>query len=132
MALDALRIHGNASYSWYGVQHRVLPNRVRSLLDEQDLRSCLLSAVEARLDEDFYSIGGLDSEVERLHFTESRRQPPRALYGACLTPIAVLATSIGVGASLPGTATRSPSRRTAWNLWPTRGTVNRTPRLSRA
>jgi hypothetical protein len=77
MALDALRIHGNASYSWYGVQHRVLPNRVRSLLDEQDLRSCLLSAVEARLYEHFYSIGGLDSEVERLHFTSSEAATAR-------------------------------------------------------
>src|ERR1700730_4737295 len=65
-ALDSLQIHGSHAYSWCGIHHRILSGKFRSSLTEEDVRSCLASAVEARLYRNFYCVGAIQADIEKL------------------------------------------------------------------
>src|ERR1700691_2898317 len=60
--VDALRVQGVNSYSWRGSNYKVLPTNIYKILDEQDHRACLLSAIEERLYWDYYCAGGFRAE----------------------------------------------------------------------
>jgi hypothetical protein len=65
-ALDSLQIYRSHGYSWGGIHHRILPGKFRSSLTEEDVRSCLVSAIEARLYRNFYCVGTVQADIEKL------------------------------------------------------------------
>jgi class II lanthipeptide synthase len=62
--VEALRVQGSNSYSWRGSNYKVLPANISAILDEQDHRACLLSAIEVRLYSDFYCVGGVRADSQ--------------------------------------------------------------------
>jgi hypothetical protein len=65
-ALDSLQIHRSHAYSWCGIHHRILPGKFRSSLTDGDVRSCFVSAIEDRLYRNFYCVGTVQADIEKL------------------------------------------------------------------
>src|SRR5262245_36142321 len=63
-ALDSLRVHGRNSFSWRGVHHRILTPKICDSLTQEDIQSCLVSAIEDRLYRHFYCVGGINMDIE--------------------------------------------------------------------
>jgi hypothetical protein len=70
--VDSLHIHGTTSLSWHGIHQRILPNKVRSHLTEEDIRSCLVSTIETQLYRQFYSVGGIHSDSQTFQLSGSQ------------------------------------------------------------
>lgn len=55
--IEVTRIHGAASYSWFGKRTQTLPLRLRQELPRGVARDCLIHSLQARLYSDFYCRG---------------------------------------------------------------------------